>query len=243
MNDYGHEPEILGYFDLARGHRGAPAWEEYMSYQYLPIQIPEFTALEWDNETVGWRESAQPHTEYRMPGNLAFAKPLIDDAIAREFAEHGHWWTHLYVTAKHGFATPGNPLNRPGWHADGFGTSDVNIVWVDRYPTEFAVQPFENITDDDQASLTQFEDQIHPASIRTYTDGLAMRLDPYVVHAAPVIPAPGGDRRFFKLSFATTRYNLRGNARNHAFVYDWPMHDRQAARNVTNGDSIPEVGR
>jgi hypothetical protein len=243
MTDYGHEPEILGYFDLARGHRGAPAWEEYMSYQYLPIQIPEFVPEEWELEAREMRPTADPHLHYRIPANLAFAKPLIDDAIAREHAEHGHWWSHLYVTAKHGFATPGNPLNRPGWHADGFGTSDVNIVWVDRYATEFAVQPFENITEDDQASLKQFDYQIDSARIRTYTDGLAMRLDPFVVHAAPTIPAPGGDRRFFKLSFATTRYNLRGNAHNHAFTYSWPMHDRQAARNVTNGDGIQEEGR
>jgi hypothetical protein len=58
------------------------------------------------------------------------------------------------------------------------------------------------------------------------------------VHCAPVIPAPGGERRFLKVSFSTDRYNLRGNAHNHSIPYDWPMHNRQAARNVTNRDGV-----
>lgn len=225
---YGAAPELVAYFDLAR------IWDEYTHRMYLPIQIPEL------HESSLWtaEQSQEDWERLRLPSDVEFARPLIEKAIEHEHAEHGDWWTHVYLTVRMGYATPGNPLNRPGWHADGFGTTDVNYVWVDRYPTEFAVTTFEDISDDEHLSLDQFDDQIGASDIVTHTPGLLMRLDPYVIHRAPEIPAPGGERRFLKVSFATDRYNLKGNARNRMLTYDWPMHDRQSARNVTNGDRI-----
>ena len=76
-----------------------------------------------------------------------------------------------------------------------------------------------------------FAEQVDPARIRTYPDKTLMRLDPSVIHAAPEIPAPGGERSFFKVSFSNSRYNLRGNSRNYLLDYDWPMYDRAAVRN------------
>ena len=120
---------------------------------------------------------------------------MIKKIIRHELHGIGGEFTHIYVTARRGYATPGNPLNRPGWHSDGFGTSDVNYVWTDRYPTLFAEQPFEQISADHVDSVRQFAEQVDPARIRTYPDKTLMRLDPSVIHAAPEIPAPGGRGR------------------------------------------------
>lgn len=205
MNDYGKAPEAIGTYDLD--------FTEYMHYMYLPVCIAEIDA------------------RIVLPERLKFAQKMVVDALMVELIEHRTNWKYIYVTARRGFATPGNPLNRPGWHADGFGTEDINYVWTDRYPTLFAVQEFTDISTEHTDSMRQFEDQIDPASIVKYPDKVLQRLDPFVIHAAPEIPAPGGERSFFKVSFSNTRYNLRGNSHNHLLNYDWPMHDRAAVRN------------
>ena len=138
------------------------------------------------------------------------------------------------MTARRGYATPGNPLNRPGWHSDGFGTDDVNYVWTDRFPTLFAIGDFGNVSTDHKVSGEQFAHVANNSTRvkhRTYRDRELLRLDPSVIHTAPPIPAPGGERSFFKISFSNSRYNLKGNAHNHLLNYDWPMYDRQVARN------------
>lgn len=208
---YGDAPQNIGIYDLK--------FEEYMHYMYLPIAI--------DNKVA-------------IPKNLSFGKTLINDVMYEEISR-GHHWKYIYVTARRGYATPGNPLNRPGWHSDGFGTEDINYVWTDRYPTLFALGDFGEISEDHIESAKQFEDKIKAAQeftsyrrkieIVTYADKMLQRLDPTVIHAAPEIPAPGGERSFFKVSFSNEKYNLIGNAHNYGLSYDWEMFSRQSLRN------------
>ena len=208
---------------------------EYMHWMYLPVFIDESPA------------ELDPFTEpfdLRIPPNLAFATDLVNMAYGHELVL-GNRWRYVYLTARRGFATPGNPLNRPGWHLDGFGTPDVNYVWTDRFPTDFVVGDVSRvqdpITDDHELSMLQFEAIARVAArnlstpglprIVHYDDGELLRLDSTVLHAAPEIPAPGGERSFLKISFSDDRYDLVGNAHNHLFDYDWPMHPRAAVRN------------
>ncbi|AXC36186.1 hypothetical protein SEA_LYELL_82 [Microbacterium phage Lyell] len=205
---YGNAPELHGIWDLE--------FEQYMHYMYLPVEIPE--------DSRHW---------FTLPPELEFARELVGYAWASE-VKRGNLWSHVYVTARRGFATPGNPLNRPGWHSDGFGTPDINYVWTDRYPTHFAIGDFGEVSEDHVESTAQFEGAVafsDDIRIRTYPDKTLMRLDPSVIHTAPPIPAPGGERSFFKVSFSNTRYNLKGNAHNYMLKYDWPMYDRAAVRN------------
>lgn len=205
---YGEKPEQHGIWDLE--------FVEYMHFMYLPVVI---------SRKEGGLDGPA------IPPQIEFARSLIEAVIDYEWIERENVTDYVYVTARRGFATPGNPLNRPGWHSDGFGTDDVNYVWTDRYPTLFADQKFVDISDDHIESARQFEAQVDPTRIRTYADKELLRLDPSVIHAAPEIPAPGGERSFFKVSFSNERYNLRGNAHNHLLDYDWPMFDRAATRN------------
>lgn len=205
--EYGKAPGQHGIWDLK--------FEEYMHYMYLPIFIPESSRI-------------------RIPENLSFARDMILAAIEEEWDNRYNPTTHVYVTARRGYATPGNPLNRPGWHSDGFGTDDVNYVWTDRFPTLFAIGDFGEISKDHVVSSDQFTNVANNSTRvqhRTYRDKELLRLDPSVIHTAPPIPAPGGERSFFKISFSNERYNLKGNAHNHLLDYEWPMYDRQTVRN------------
>lgn len=202
--EYGNPPHLMGTFDLD--------WHEFMHYMYLPVYI--------DGVANG----------VTIPPRLRFAESLVMLAI-REEQRRGNIWDNIYVTARRGFATPGNPLNRPGWHSDGFGTEDINYVWTDRYPTWFAIQEFTDISDDHVLSAQQFEEQVDGYKCKTYPDKTLMRLDPSVIHAAPEIPAPGGVRSFFKVSFSNEKYNLLGNSHNYDIDYDWKMYSRDEVRN------------
>jgi hypothetical protein len=216
---YGNAPTEVGRFE--------PAWTEYMHYLYLPV--------------------AMPGQGRRMPERLRCIEEIIGAVIDFEIAwrDTPDWMFdhYIYVTARRGYATPGNPLNRPGWHADGFGSDDVNYIWTDRYPTRFALQQFVDISDDHVRSAEQFEEQVVPSRIVTYPDHTLLRLDPSVIHATPEIPPPGGERSFLKISLSRDRYNLLGNSHNYLFDYDWKMWSREEVRNdpaYAGGDVGPQ---
>lgn len=233
MREYGASPLALGRILLE--------WGEYMHYLYLPVKMP------------GTREM-------RLPRRLGFISPVIDAVLpCEEAALHDRGETlddyYIYVTVRRGYAAPGNPLNRPGWHADGFGTDDTNYILSDRWPTRFATGLFGCIAEDHVNSAEQFDAiaAAHDSRLgEPLTDEVLVfdgdpdvlyRLTPSVVHSVPIIPAPGGDRGFLKVSFSRDRYNLRGNSHNYLFDYDWYMYDRSAVRNdpaYGGGDAGPQ---
>jgi hypothetical protein len=218
--DSSNAPEIVGDYNLD--------WDEYMNYQYLPVQIRDH----------------RDNVHYSIPDNLLFADDMIADCTVEE-GTRGNRWRYVYVTAKRSFASPGNALNRAGWHADGFGTPDINYVWTDKYPTVFAVGDFTMggvlppISDDHIESVKQMEKAIElnrkvgfgHILMETFADKTLLRLDSTMIHAAPEIPAPGSIRSFFKVSFSNDKYNLKGNAHNYGLSYDWEMHARETVRN------------
>jgi hypothetical protein len=114
-------------------------WTEFMHYLYLPVVMPG------------------QGDEMRLPPNLEFARPVVDYVLQAEGFVSMDDPRYVYVTARRGFAAPGNPLNRPGWHADGFGTDDVNYIWADAYPTRIAEGEMEGISDDHVVSARQFD--------------------------------------------------------------------------------------
>lgn len=216
MTEFGAPPRPVRGFDLRE------TFVEVMHYMYLPVLMPG--------------------TEVRLPERLNFARPLIEVATTNFRSTTGNEPLYVYLTARRGYATPGNPLNRPGWHTDGFGTDDVNYVWTDSFPTLFACHEFEGICPMDHVrSLAQFEEQARVTDLAPL--GYLVRLDQYVVHSAPEIPAPGGMRSFIKISFSGDRYNLVGNSHNYLFDYDWKMYPRNVVRNDparAGGDAGPQ---
>jgi hypothetical protein len=83
--------------------------------------------------------------------------------------------------------------------------------------------------------MRQFEEQVQPDRIISYPERNAYLLDPGIVHATPLIGAPGCFRQYVKVSLSNERYNLENNSHNYLFDYSWPMGRRQIERNSPAG--------
>lgn len=207
MSVYGTAPVKVGNYAISLA--------EVMYYLYLPVKMQD--------------------SDIRLPPNVQCCRPLIEAALNYGVAAGRNIFSdYVYLSARKGWASPDNPLNRPGWHCDGFGTNDLNFVWWKGPGTRFAVQKFQGIDPDHTASLSQFEGQIEPTKIRHGQPQTLYALDPYCVHATPVIEAPGCMRQYIKVSLSTHRYNLENNSHNHLFDYSWKLASRQAVRNNTH---------
>lgn len=203
MRVYGKLPVYLGLFNFTL--------PEVMYYLYLPIRMPT-------------------GHDIRIPPNLQCCRGLVDACL--NYADGKALdYEYLYLSARKGWASPDNPLNRPGWHADGFGTTDLNFVWWEGPGTRFAIQSFEGILPDHNRSLTQFDEQVRDEAVVTYPQHGLYAIDPSVVHATPIIKPPGCMRQYVKVSMSNHRYNLENNSHNYLFVYQWPLHSRETLRN------------
>lgn len=180
---------------------------EVMHYLYLPVKIADSSIM--------------------LPPNLERMRHMVEDVISIESRRN---YQYVYISARKGWASPDNPLNRPGWHCDGFGTDDMNYVWWVGPGTRFAIQDFE-VSPDHNVSLQQFEEQVDLANVVTYPERTLLAIDPYCVHATPLVPAPGCWRQFVKISLSDHIYNLEDNSHNYMLDYDWPMHSRELVRN------------
>lgn len=235
---YGRPPVVIKQVDVT--------CDEFMSWLYCPIVMPS---------SEGYPETARLVGDNRlwlMPDNLQWATPIVREALLAE-----GWprlsWRYVYLTAKHGYATPDNPLNRPGMHCDGFGTEDINYVWWKGAGSRFLIGDLGvDVSSDHVESMRQFDQVaaevkrlaraeerfVRAASlsgrelprITTYEERTLLRLDPFVVHSTPEL-TEGQMRTFVKVSFSNERYNLLGNAHNHLFDYDWTMWPREVLRN------------
>ena len=208
--EYGNPPADLGLVELETG--------EMMHYLYLPIYMPNV-----------W-------SPWRIPPRLRFCLPLIDPIKAdlRDLEVKDE--RIVYLTAKTLHVAPGAPGNRPGWHADGYGSGgDLNYIWFDMNPTQFCTQGFEDIPETDAGMLAEIANQVQNSKVWDGECRHLYRLDESVIHR--VNPEPStGVRTFIKISVSRHRYNLKGNSHNYLFDYDWEMHDRAPNRNLDNKD-------
>lgn len=242
---YGSAPTGVCMLNLSE------TWQEFLHYLYLPVRIPK--------ADPGYTPNNEG--EITAPRRLGFLTRAAEAALSDARATRPHLIDpYVYITARRGYASPGNPLNRPGWHTDDWGGTDLNYIWTDKYPTRFmlADQPL-TIPGDDTTSMAtmerlaeHIETQPDQHCARNCTqhghiglrieDGplnVLLRLTPNVIHATPDITDNGGMRSFFKISVSSHRYNLLGNSHNNLLDYDWPMYDRQEVRNQpvhSNGD-------
>lgn len=207
------QPVSVGYFDINL--------TEVMYYLYLPVVMID------PPSQIG----------IRLPPNVECCRPLIEHAIVSASSSFpggaGKTYKYAYLSARKGWATPDNPLNRPGWHCDGFGTDDINYVWWNGPGTRFTLHDFTGISSDHRLSMLQFDTQAtgHPHSIYSPPPGHLYALTPRVVHATPIIGEPGCMRQYIKVSLSNERYNLENNSHNYLFDYDWPLHSRDQVRN------------
>lgn len=207
MIEYGKAPVNLGIVELKP--------TECMYYLYLPIGIEE--------------EDFWCYLIARLPQNLHFMYPLLEAIESYQTAWSG--FRYAYITAKTMFVGPGCPGNREGWHADGFGSNgDINYIWANMNPTEFAIQEFKDISTDDRLSMQQFAEQAKGPFV-TYPNCSLLRLDEGVIHRVNEHVEPGL-RTFIKITFSNHKFNNFGNSYNYRLDYEWEMLPRTVERNL-----------
>jgi hypothetical protein len=198
---YGNLPEDLGEVELD------PV--EMMFWMYCPISTP------------GMGSSVE------LPDNLVQFAPIIERIVSYDYDE----WSdnYVYLTAKTLWVSGDYIGNRPGWHADGFGTRDINYVWYDRAPTEFLEDDF-TLPADCTDAMAIMESRAASLPSTFYPSKHLLRLDQSVIHRCPV-GFDAGMRTFVKVSLSADRYDLEGNSINHRLAERWALKPRQAERN------------
>ena len=182
---------------------------EMKYYLYLPVMIPG--------------------SDLQVPKRLGSLGPLLDRVIESEETRG----KYVYITAKTMFVSQGCSGNRPGWHADGYGSGgDINFIWYDMNPTEFAVHPFFSIPEDDTESMKAFESQA--ICTATFPVKHLLRLDESVIHRTSPLTTPGV-RTFVKITVSEHRFARLGNSHNYELDYDWKLTDRSNERNIDHG--------
>lgn len=204
MRKYGSAPEDFGFFVNPN--------PEMMFWMYCPISLAGSS-------------------------NVVIPKSLSDYGYMVELAlQNEHDWRSkfVYLTAKTLHVTPESMGNRHGWHADGFGTDDVNYIWSDRCPTEFLVADEEfELSDDHLISMDQMAERARAdgSGVVQYPSGHILRLTPSVIHR---VAADGftGFRSFAKVTISEHKFDLAGNAVNHELAPNWIYHPRAESRNL-----------
>lgn len=162
--------------------------------------------------------------EIKIPDHLKWASKIVKEALKDNDDYYGKY---VYLTVKYMFVS-GHSGNRPDWHSDGFMTDDINYVWCDSSPTEYCVQDF-YLTQDHNVSMIEMKQQACEENIITPRSFDLVRIDQGVIHRVPF--CPDGFRAFVKVSISSNKYNLKGNAHNYGFKYDWSLKVRTLERN------------
>lgn len=222
MQTYGKPPVDCGHFPDV-------GLTEVMYRLYLPVFMSDVQST-WDLSPL----------MVRLPPDVECVRRLVYQAVLMEFGSGRFHWKYIYLSARKGWATPDNPLNRPGWHCDGFGSPDMNYIWWSGPGTRFLLGCYTGISDDHVKSMEEF-DWIAKTSVNNSEWGVIenrpakhlYQIDSTVIHATPEL-TEGCMRQFVKISFSNERYNLYNNSHNYLFDYDWPMVDRETVRNDTS---------
>ena len=204
---YGKLPEVIGTFE-AKG-------KEFLWYQYLPIKLVDYDFSLW-----------------RIEHRLHEFKDLLYDVInhyIEKYGEQKYLSSYIYLTAKRQYQKNGCGFNRSGWHSDSFMSDDLNFLWMDKQPTVFNNSNF-NISQDDELSLIEMEEQALPQNNITFPLNSILLLDQYCIHKVGEIE--NGVRSFVKITFSDKKFDLEGNSRNYFLDYDWKMRPRNKQRNV-----------
>lgn len=201
----GDAPKDLGVVDLSP--------KEMMAWLYCPIKL-----------TASRRVV--------LPSNLKQFSPIVEK-VRQDIDEKKWVASYVYLTAKTLYVTPEAPGNRPGWHADGFMSDDLNYVWADSNPTIFWVPPASvPLPADHKLSLKLMDALAEPDWEHqvTYPEKTLLRLDEHVVHRVGKCPFPRM-RSFVKVSVSDKKYLLSGNSINHSLAPGWNYSEREAERN------------
>lgn len=212
----GDLPKDLGLHDQT--------FSEFMYWLYCPVKVPGMSIV-------------------KLPDNLQQYADLIVSSMLDALDLRGPdeiAASYFYVTAKRIWVEPGAPGNRPGWHADGFLSEDLNYVWADMNPTIFWDGfPF-SVVAEHNSSLHQMRSicDNDARRWRTYPDKHLLRMDQHVLHKVKDVGVKAGFRTFFKLSISRNVYNLEGNSINHLLLTEFPYETVAGRKDERNDPAL-----
>lgn len=190
-------PQNLGQYDIDVS--------ELMFYQYYPIKVPQSWGLSIPEE--------------RLQSFLPLIEACIDDYTTC-FGFTKLYNSFIYLTTKHLYQHI-SPINRPGWHIDGFGSDDeINYIWSSVNPTIFNSGPF-SLSKDCQKSMINMTNQVDENKNYSYPNNSLLRLNTTIVHKPNDIEFCGY-RIFFKMTFSSHPFDLIGNSINHDLKEEHP---------------------
>lgn len=169
--------------------------------------------------------------------DLKFVQPMLDRILELEPERAIN--EYVYLTVKRMIVGPGITANRPGWHADGFGTDELNFIWYDGLPTLLSMRPFD-VSPDHNVSLEQFDAQAeqNQADIMFFPPYNIIRLTPNIVHRVQLAKVDMM-RTFVKVTISKEKFNLEGNSTN-PNLPAWKMYRRGEGRNLTAVNPPPQ---
>lgn len=206
-----------------------------------PQDLGEFD-IKYDEQCFTMYLPIYMNDTFAVPDRFQNFIPLMQAVVA----DYKKPYKYIYLTVKNNYAKANQHQNREGVHVDGYLTDDENYVFVSGEPTEYIEVPEFNSNPDDAESLKDFEDiwqqdKKHNKILLMKPNHL-YKLDK-TLHASPIIKK-NHVRLFVKISFSNNKFNLKGNAHNYLFNYNWEMYDRGLIRNnptTSNKDSVEET--
>lgn len=138
---------------------------------------------------------------------------------------------YCYVSAKMQPMGANASFSRPGWHIDGYLTTDETFIWSDSFPTLYSTAQF-HLSEDHEKSLEEMEVQALGGFgvVRAMPAGELVHISRECVHRIQIPDVPH-TRAFVKFSFSERRFNLRGNAINPVLPAPWSFAPRNSNRN------------
>lgn len=180
-----------------------------------------------------------PYTEYRIPNELRWAKPILQQCISYEAAINPHIAdTYAYLTVYRTLVESGQKQLAARLHSDGIQGRRVQpkvavehgYAAVDRTPTRYFIHPFNMSGIDVNTHLMDavFEAQADRRHSICVPLGQLVLFDAFMVHGAEPA-AETGMRTFFKLMCTTRQYDRIGNAYNKLFAAEYERQGWQFA--------------
>lgn len=185
----------------------------------------------------------QPGSDFTIPQKIQFLQGIIEECARYQMAHFPDYEDRfVYLTVRSGEL---KSVNEDQFHVDGFQGISVprhipeqNYIWANCYPTLMALQPY--FMEQLDPALHNMHDYFHEKTsmdnVYAGRDRGLYIIDPYHVHARPMIP-DGTLRSFFRLCFSPAEirddtntvnehlprgpYN-REDIRNHLGTYQEP---------------------
>lgn len=184
-----------------------------------------------------------PGTNYRLPKELAYLKPLVQKIATNEHLINNKINDYYcYITLDKRVVKKGTTTRKEGIHVDGFQGArlgkklpiDHSYILSNNHPTIFYNQSFEVKSDWDKTChnyFEGFEQQKTGKSEVIYPNNSVLLIDAYCLHEAPLV-IEDTFRTFLRLSYTVREFDRLGNSHNSMFDYEWEMHPRDIQKTL-----------